>query len=86
MDEVLRQCLYAIAHQGAAGHRGHAVTLALLGSRFFWDGMSDDVKAYRDGCLQCLKLREGNMVPRPLASQMIAEYPDEVLLITSRLA
>ena len=63
------------------GHRGHAVTLTLLSDRFFWEGMSDDVARYRKGCLQCLKLAEGNMVPRPLASQLVAEYPGEVLMM-----
>ena len=43
--------------------------------------MASDVAKFRKGCLQCLKLAEGDMIPRPLASQMIAEYPGEVLMI-----
>ena len=42
--------------------------------------MASDVAKFRKGCLQCLKLAEGDMIPRPL-SQMITEYPGEVLMI-----
>ena len=80
-DRQLRKCLYAVAHQGMSGHRGKAVTLAILETRFFWPEMADDVAEFRKGCLQCLKLAEGDMVPRPLASQMIAEYPGEILMM-----
>ena len=43
--------------------------------------MVSDVAKFHKGCLQCLKLAEGDMIPRPLPSQMIAEYPGEVLMI-----
>ena len=32
-------------------------------------------------CLQCLKLAEDNIVPRPLTSQILAECPGEVLML-----
>ena len=79
--DELKRCLYAVAHQGLCGHRGHNVTLATLRSRFFWTDMSADVKRFRQGCLQCLKCVNGEMVPRPLASQLVAEYPGEVLMM-----
>ena len=34
-DRQLRKCLYAVAHQGMSGHRGKAVTLDILETRFF---------------------------------------------------
>ena len=80
-DEELRKQLYAVAHQGIQGHRGHQVTLAVLAGRFFWDNMKEDVAEWRKGCLQCLKLKEGEIVPRPLGSQLIAEYPGEILMM-----
>ena len=73
--------LYAVAHQGMQGHRGQQVTLAVLQSKFFWSNMKEDVGRWRKGCLQCLKLSEGEMVPRPLGSQLIAEYPGEILMM-----
>ena len=45
-----------------------------------WEGMEDDVSHWRKHCLQCLKLAEGNMVPRPLGSQLVAERPGEILM------
>ena len=80
-DRQMCKGLYAIAHQGMQGHRGHDVTLETLASRFFWKGMSADVTEFRRGCLHCLKLAEGDMVPRPLGSQLIPEYPGEVLMM-----
>ena len=79
-DEALKRCLYAVAHQGVSGHRGLKVTLEILQRRFFWAGMERDVASYRKGCLQCLKLAEGDMIPRPMGSQLIAERPGEVLM------
>ena len=73
--------LYAIAHQGMQGHRGHKVTLAVLESRFFWETMSEDVARWRKGCVQCIKLHEGDVVPRPMGSQLIAEFPGEILMM-----
>ena len=73
--------LYAVAHQGMQGHRGLQVTLAVLESKFIWTGMKDDVSKWRKGCLQCIKLTEGEIVPRPLGSQLIAEYPGEILMM-----
>ena len=63
------------------GHRGQKVTLAVLAARFFWDTMKEDVAKWRQGCLQCLKLHEGDVVPRPLGSQLIAEFPVEILMM-----
>ena len=80
-DDELKKCLYAVAHQGVCGLRGLDVTLALLRRCVWWKGMADDLTGYRRGCLQCLKLLEGDMIPRPMGSQLIAEFPGEVLMV-----
>ncbi len=80
-DKQLQKMLYAVAHQGMQGHRGFEVTPATLQSRFFWDTMKSDVAQWRKGCLQCLKFHEGNVIPRPLGSQLIAEFPGEILMM-----
>ena len=76
----MQRALYALAHQGISGHRGRDATMARLEAEVRWDGMRKDVEAWRKLCLQCLKLAEGDVVPRPLASQILAEYPGEVLM------
>ena len=43
--------------------------------------MKTDVARWRKGCLQCIKLTEGEIVPRPLGSQLIAEFPGEILMM-----
>ncbi|MAA69219.1 MAG: hypothetical protein CL915_10765 [Deltaproteobacteria bacterium] len=76
---TLKRKAYALAHQGLAGHRGAKATLAILQSRFVWDDMEREVKGWRDQCLQCIKLASGDMVPRPLGSQLLAERPGEII-------
>ena len=80
-DEAMRKMLYAVAHQGMQGHRGQKVTLAVLQAKFFWTDMKDDVTRWSKACLQCIKLSNGEFVLRPLGSQLIAEYPDEILMM-----
>ena len=41
---TLKRRAYAMAHQGIAGHRGEAATLAALQSRFFWTDMKQEVE------------------------------------------
>ena len=80
-DEAMRKMLYAVAHQGMQGHRGQKVTLAVLQTKFFWTDMKEDVARWSKACLQCIKLSNGEFVPRPLGSQLIAEYPGEILMM-----
>ena len=76
----LQKQVYALAHQGLAGHRGKEATLEILQQSVFWDTMEVDVGHWRSQCLHCLKLASGDMVPRPLGTQLIAEHPGEVLM------
>ena len=77
--QLQKQC-YALAHQGISGHRGKEATLKILRTYVFWDGMEDDVEAWRATCLHCLKLASGTIVPRPLGSQLVAQRPGEILM------
>ena len=77
--QLQKQC-YALAHQGISGHRGKEATLKILDTYVFWEGMEEDVAAWRKTCLHCLKLATGEMVPRPLGTQLIAQRPGEILM------
>ena len=76
----LKNALYAVAHQGPHLHRGFDVTLGLLEPHFAWDNLEADLKARHIQRLQCIKAANGEMIPRPLGTQLIAEYPGEVLM------
>ena len=76
---TLKRRAYVLAHQGIAGHRGRKTTMVILASRFFWTDMEVEAERWRDDCLQCLKLASGDMVPRPLGSQLLAERPGEII-------
>ena len=77
----LKNALYAVAHQGPHLHRGFDVTLGLLQPHFAWDNIEADIKARHVQCLQCIKASNGEMVPRPMGTQLVAEYPGEVVMI-----
>ena len=79
-DKQLKSTLYAVTHQGPCGHRGKDATLGLLEPHFLWDRLEEDVEARRAQCLQCVKLANGQRVPRPMGSQMIAESAGEILM------
>ena len=79
-DKQLQHLLYAVAHQGASGHRGREVTLRHLRGRVRWKGMREDVEKWRQSCLQCIKNAKGDKVPRPLGTQLIPEAPGEILM------
>ena len=77
----LQQLLYAAAHQGISGHRGKKATLQRLRQHVFWNNMDKDVEAWRQQCLQCIKLSDGSSIPRPLGTTLIAERPGEVMMM-----
>ena len=52
-----------------------------LEPHFFWKNMENDVEARRLQCLQCIKVANGEKVPRPMATQMIPERPGEILMM-----
>ena len=79
--KMLKNVLYAVAHQGPHLHRGYDVTLSLLQPHFMWDNIEADVKARHVQCLLCVKAAGGDKVPRPMGTQLIAEYPGEVLMM-----
>ena len=63
--QELKKSLFAVAHQGQAGHRGAKATEAALKEKFFWTTMKDDCAKWRGACLQCIKLSDGAKVLRP---------------------
>ena len=72
--------LYAVAHQGPSGHRGRETTMQHLRGRFHWKNMESDIRTWSAGCLQCIKSAKGDIVPRPLGTQLVAEWPGEILM------
>ena len=77
--EQMKQSLFAIAHQGVAGHRGHDTTVGILTKYFVWKNIHSDVKRLHQSCLQCIRASDGQMIKRPLGTQLVAERPGEVL-------
>ncbi|GMF32060.1 unnamed protein product [Phytophthora fragariaefolia] len=74
----LQTRLCAVAHAGAAIHRGVAATLKHLNDVFIWDGMGESVRNFVDGCLHCMRV-DGTKVPRPFGGAVHATKPNEVI-------
>ena len=55
----LRARLLAIAHAGAAGHRGQQATEQDLKARFVWPHLGAQVREFVSKCLLCCKTRGG---------------------------
>ncbi|KAF0726127.1 hypothetical protein Ae201684P_020445 [Aphanomyces euteiches] len=74
----LKTRLCVVAHAGLSGHRGTQATFQPLKELYVWQGMESDVIAFCRRCLQCLTVR-GNIIPRPLGTQLHATRPNELL-------
>ena len=55
----LRLRLMTVGHAGAAGHRGIATTQQVVGDRFWWPSLRNDVDTFVRRCLLCIKSRGG---------------------------
>ena len=79
LDVDLQRRIFCVAHQGPGGHRGADATWKAINKFCFWSSMKKDVKTWRGSCLQCVKLSDGSMIPRPLGVQLHAERPGEIV-------
>ena len=43
--------------------------------------MEADVRKWRQSCLQCVKSAKGDVIPRPLGTQLIPEFPGEIIML-----
>ena len=77
--ERLKARICAIAHQGRHGHLPHEVSATLIEKYFWWAGLKQDVKRWMHCCLQCIKLKGGKLMPRPMGHMLTAQQPFEVI-------
>ena len=77
--ESLKDRICAMAHQGRHGHLPAEVSAELVSKYFWWDTLKQDVLTWIHRCLQCIKLRGGKLMPRPMGHMLTAEQPFEVI-------
>jgi hypothetical protein len=78
-ESDLRTRLMVIAHSGTSGHRGREVALRAIQDKFWWPGLPQDVRKFVSDCLQCLKVKGGDSIPRPMGHQLVGDAPNKVL-------
>lgn len=75
----LKLKIMVASHCGQMGHRGRDATESALRENFVWTGMTDDMQEFIKNCIHCITTRTGEIVPRPLGTQIHGEKPNEVL-------
>jgi len=77
--DPLKLRILIAAHTGIGGHGGIHSSMNVLRRHVYWQGMSEDVKAFCTSCIHCLSTSTGSVVPRPLGSAIHASKPNQVL-------
>ena len=78
-DAKLKLKLMVISHCGSVGHREADATKSILKEKYAWKYMDDDVDKFVRGCFHCILSRTGEIIPRPSASALHGEKPNEVI-------
>ena len=74
-EKEIRQLILSECHDtGMAGHQGHKRTYAAVRQRFYWQGLTKDVKCYVSLCATCQQMKggeqqPGQLLPLPIPSQ-----------------
>jgi hypothetical protein len=79
VQSQLRLCVEA--HGRSEGHRAYEVEVPLGAIKEYvaWTTMANDVKDFVQNSLRCVATITGEKVPRPLATQLHATKPNEIL-------
>jgi len=78
-ETSLKLKLLSIAHAGESGHRGIESTVDAITSKYYWDNLTTDVKAFVADCLLCILSKSGRKIPRPLSMTTHASKPGQIL-------
>ena len=78
-DEDMKLKLLVVSHCGSMGHRGAAATKSVLKEMFYWKDMDRDAENFVSKCFHCILTRSGGLIPRPIATALHGQKPNEVL-------
>lgn len=67
------------AHCRIGGHRGIDVTENKVKAEFIWHDLKKDVREFVQKCLHCIITRNGERIPKPLATVLDSQWPNEVI-------
>ena len=80
-DKELQLKVMVVSHCGPMGHCGADATKSVLQESFYWEHLDKDVELFVSQCSRCILARSGDSVPRPLATALHGERPNEVLYV-----
>lgn len=66
-------------HCGERGHRAYEATLEAIKETYWWSNIKQDVREFTQACIHCIISRNGERIPRPLATAIHGEKPNEVI-------
>ena len=76
---ALRMRCMVVAHTSSGGHRSWNTMAMLLKGHVYWKGMSKDVREFCSECLNCIKVKSGDTVPRPWGCRAFPAKRNQVI-------
>eukprot|EP00918_Siedleckia_nematoides_P090338 GHVU01198592.1.p1 GENE.GHVU01198592.1~~GHVU01198592.1.p1 ORF type:complete len:894 (+),score=71.71 GHVU01198592.1:1173-3854(+) len=76
-DLLIRVLVIGHARDGA--HSSQEGTFSLIGSKFKWVAMANDIAQFCRECIHCMRGASDWVVPRPLGETMMATRPNEIV-------
>lgn len=74
----LRLRIITSAHCEERGHRAYDAKMELVQQTYCWPGMKGDDKEFVQARIHCIVSRNNDRIPRPLATALQGEEPNEV--------
>ena len=81
VPQELRSSYVIASHQIGNRHRSKKETSRILRKYCWWPAMGRTIDEIVRCCLHCIKLMDGNTVPRPYGHQLRATRPGQILVI-----
>ena len=79
-DKELRALILSECHDaGMSGHQGRKRTYAAVRAKFYWLGLTHDVKRYCETCLACQQMKagtakqSGQLLPLPIPPLLVGK-------------
>lgn len=78
-DLELQMKVLVVSHCSLGGHRGQDATESIIRENFVWRDMKGDIAEFVKTCIHCIVTRAGEVIPRPLGTQLHGQRPNEVV-------
>lgn len=78
VNDLRLRCM-VVAHTSSGGHRSWGIMSKLLKGHLYWKKMSDSIRDFVNKCLNCIKCKAGDTVPRPWGCRAFPEKRNQIV-------